>query len=94
MLLPQGIKFKKICNGGNKNSFALEQNGTLWCWGQNMKYNDYYCEERSASNDDFLPNYKDNWTPVKMTWFEKNGVKVLDVDTGEWSTILKVQEKN
>jgi hypothetical protein len=51
--------------------------------------NDY--DEEANEDEDFITGYKDNYTPVKIEWFEKNGLKILDFAASEIYAMLRVE---
>lgn len=65
----------------------------MWVWGYKFAYDDYY-GEADDEDPDFIPGYKDTWTPCKIEWFSKNGIKVLDFEAGEIFAVCKTQDKN
>ena len=91
MKFPEGITFKKFVSHGTQNSFALDTSGTVWVMGRKFAYNDYYNEETTDDND-LIPDYKDEMTPCKIVWFEKNGVKVIDIAASQGYAMCLVED--
>ena len=90
MKFPADVVIKKIDGQESYQTYALDTTGTLWTWGRKYAYDDYYNEEENV--DDFVPGYKDNFTPCKLPWFEKNGYRILDFCAGSNHAVLKASD--
>ena len=92
MKFPDGVTIKKIDGHGYRNCFAVDTDGALWVWGYKYAYDDYY-GEANDEDPDLMPGFKDNWTPCKIEWFEKHGIRVVDIAAGEIYCILKTVDR-
>ena len=92
MKFPDSVTIKKIDATGYRNAFALDTDGNIWIWGYKFAYDDYY-GEREEEDPDLFPSFKDNWTPCKVEWFEKNGIRVLDIAAAEYFCLLKAVDR-
>ena len=92
MKFPDGTIIKKIDASGYRNAWALDTDSNLWLWGSKYAYDDYY-DEGQEEDPDLMPTYKDNHTPVKIEWFERRGMRVVDFAAAEYYCILKVADR-
>lgn len=93
MKFPESVTISKISSKGYRNAFAMDTDGGLWVWGYKLAYDDYYGENEDE-DPDWIPNYKDSWTPCKIEWFSKNNIKIIDVEAGEIFAVVKTKDKN
>jgi len=92
MKFPEGTIIKKVGAASYRNAFALDTDGMFWMWGSKFAYDDYY-DEGTVDDPDLIPGFKDSWTPVKVEWFERNGMRVVDFSPGQYYCVLKVADK-
>ena len=87
------VRAENFANG--QNMLALDTTGTLWIWGYKF-YNRYADEygESGVENVQIFEDYKNEWTPCRVDWFEKKGMKVLDFACTETFAPLLVQDAN
>ena len=86
-----GMKHKIIkIRTGSEHTLFLEDNGVVWCCGDNafgqlgIGYDDEEEEDDDNFDDDTPSNIEENnvYTPIKIEWFLNNDIKIVDIDCG------------
>ena len=93
---PEDISISKIASHGSKVALALDTDGNMWAWGQKLGYalSERRRYESQETDHRFATNYMEQNSVYKLDWFEKNGSKVLDFNSGDAYTLLKVEDQN
>ena len=91
MKVPDGIFFKKVAGCGGSHMWALDQTGTPWKWGYQMRD---YSHPENDSTDPWAEPYVNNQTPRKILYFAKKGLKVIDICPGDQFCIMRCKDGN
>ena len=79
MKFPDGVVIKKVLSANKQNAFAIDTNGNMYVWG-----NKWALRRKELSDlQEICSDFKDNFNPTKMDWFEKNGYRILDFACGD-----------
>lgn len=78
--LVENVSFKKIV-GRKDKYFGIDEDDNLWSWGEEI----YGLHEEER---------EDSRTPMKCNYFSEEGLKIIDVQLGAKSTIIKTKSSS
>ena len=86
--LPDNHYCIKIANQGYL-VHGVDNNGNLWVWG-----NDIYAQNQEDFGSIYEGEYGRDNKPKKVKWFNEQNLKVLDVNSGRRSCVVKCEDKD